>query len=98
MHCSAISPDDRWALEVTKRMEPLGTVEVRLRVSPTTGNIGSSEFTIDRRDMWGDIVQDSYAVKWLSETAFEVGDKEPGSAPRWKGIRVNGFWNVEELP
>ena len=98
-HNRVISPDDRWTAVVTKRMGVFGSVDVHLRMEGEGWHpIGSLEVYIDQRDMWSDIKPGSYEIKWPSSTEFLVGDKEPGSPPRWRGRLVGQYWSVDAAP
>jgi hypothetical protein len=102
VHCRTPGPkagcDGVWVAEVTKRMQSTGSVQIRLRVVQERGDvIGSVEACIDCRDLWSDVLPGSYEVRWLSADHFEVGDKEPGSRPRWRGKRAGEMWAVEEI-
>lgn len=98
VHRRSVSPDDRWVVTVTKQMEALGSVEVRLRVVPNGVGSAYLEVHIDQRDLWIDIQPDSYEVEWISDTEFLVGDKDPGSGSGWRGRLVGEFWAVDDAP
>jgi hypothetical protein len=91
------SPDDRWAVEVTKRMEWTSNTRVHLRVTDNEGRL-LLEVYLGSTSRWGDVEPRSYEVRWQSGTTFLVGGREPGSAARWRGRDAGDVWVVEPVP
>jgi hypothetical protein len=78
-HVRIASPDGRWVVVVTKRMERFPEpVEVRLKVvqnweSPRIW----LDIEFDEPDIWPDVKPDSYRVAWHRQPSSEPGGGSP---------------------
>jgi len=102
VHSRTTSPDNRWAVVITKQMNYWGAVEVRLQVLQ---NWGSSrvllDMHLDERDLWSDVEPKSYEVEWRSGTEFIVGSDDPelGAWRRGRLINIPGaLWAIDAVP
>jgi hypothetical protein len=99
VHTQAVSPDGKWIVLVTKRMEGfVEPVEVRIQVKK---NWGTHRIWVDaylaQLDLWTDAEPDSYRIEWQSDREFLVGGRWPQEKPKFRGRYSDHMWVIERL-